>query len=522
MFDQLSTRLTDIFATLTKRGALRQEDVDTALREVRRALLEADVALEVVKQFVETVRTAAVGQQVIKSVSPGQQVIKIVHDAMVELLGTDGATLNLNVPAPALIMMVGLQGSGKTTSTGKLALWLKTREKKKVLLASLDTRRPAAQEQLAILGTQAGIDTLPIIAGQQPIEIARRAMSEAKLGGYDVVFLDTAGRTHVDEALVQELKDIRAFANPADVLFVADALTGQDAVVSARAFDEAVNITGAILTRIDGDGRGGAALSVRAITGKPIKFLGTGEKLDAIEAFTPQRMADRILGMGDIVALVEKASQTIDAEAAQKMAQRMAKGNFDLADMATQLQQMQAMGGLGGVMGMLPGMGKMKDAMKTANINDNTLKRQLAVIQSMTPKERAKPDLLNFSRKKRIAAGSGTSLEEINKVLKMHRQMADMMKMMGGKGMGGMGGGLASKLGGMFGMGGGGMPQMPKGMPQGLPSPDQMQELMKSMPKGGAGMPGLGGLPGLGAPNANNKLPGFPFGANQGLPKGKK
>ena len=391
MFESLQDRLGSILNGLTGRGALSEKDVSAALREVRRALLEADVALEVVRGFTDKVREQAVGADVLKSIKPGQMVVKIVHDELVEMLGAEGVSIDLNAPAPVVVMMVGLQGSGKTTTTGKIARRLTDRDKKKVLMASLDTRRPAAQEQLRQLGEQTGVDTLPIIEGQSPTEIAARAVQAAKLGGHDVVMLDTAGRTHIDEPLMVEMADIKAKSAPHEILLVADALTGQDAVNLARSFDERVGITGLVLTRMDGDGRGGAALSMRAVTGKPIKLIGTGEKMDALEEFHPRRIADRILGMGDIVSLVEKAAETIDAEKAQVMAERMKAGKFDLNDLSDQLRQMQKLGGMGGLMGMMPGMGKMKNQIAAAGLDDSVFKQQLAIISSMTRKERANP-----------------------------------------------------------------------------------------------------------------------------------
>src|SRR5690606_9660307 len=392
------------------------------------------------------------------SIKPGQMVVKIVHDELVDMLGAEGVSIDLNAPAPVVVMMVGLQGSGKTTTSAKIAKRLTERQNKKVLMASLDTRRPAAQEQLRQLGEQTEVATLPIVAGQTPVDIARRAVQAARLGGHDVVILDTAGRTHIDEPLMAEMAEIKRASSPHEILLVADALTGQDAVNLARNFDERVGITGLVLTRMDGDGRGGAALSMRAVTGKPIKLTGTGEKMDALEEFHPRRIADRILGMGDIVSLVEKAAQTIDQEQAAAMAKKMQAGKFDLNDLAEQLRQMQKMGGMGGIMGLLPGMGKMKDQLAAAGLDDKMFSRQIAIIQSMTPQERSTPVLLKHSRKQRIAAGSGTDAAQINKLLKMHRQMADMMKAMGGKGkkrgmMQGLMGGMAQKMG-LGGMGG--------------------------------------------------------------------
>jgi signal recognition particle subunit SRP54 len=489
MFDTLSERLNGILDRLTRRGALSEADVNEALREVRRALIEADVALDVVKSFIDRVRAEAVGEAVIRSVTPGQMVIKIVHDELVRTLGSEGAALDLNAPAPVPLMLVGLQGSGKTTTAAKLAKRISDRERRKVLMASLDVRRPAAQEQLRVLGEQAGIDTLPIVAGQQPAAIATRALTAGRLGGYDVVILDTAGRTHIDEPLMAEMAEIKKTANPHEILLVADSLTGQDAVNLAKSFDGRVGITGLILTRADGDGRGGAALSMRAVTGKPIKFFGTGEKLDALEEFEPERLAGRILGMGDIVGLVEKAAANLDADKAKRAAEKMRKGAFDLDDLAEQLGQMQKMGGMSGMLGMLPGVGKMKQQIDAAGFDDSLFRRQAAIISSMTRAERRNPDILKASRKKRIAAGSGTRVEEVNRLLKMHRQMADMMKAMGkNKGL------MGRMLGGLPGMGTGAAPI----------DPEALQRLGASgaLPKGLTGLPGLPGrgmtgLPGL-------------------------
>jgi signal recognition particle subunit SRP54 len=501
MFESLSDRLGGILDKLTKRGALGEGDVNEAMREVRRALIEADVALDVVRSFTDKVRAKAIGQDVVRSVTPGQMVVKIVHDQLVETLGADAEPIDLNAPAPVPLMLVGLQGSGKTTTAAKIARRLADRQKLKVLMASLDTRRPAAQEQLKVLGEQAGIDTLPIVAGQMPVDIANRAVTAGRLGGYDVVLLDTAGRTHIDEPLMAEMAAIKAATRPHEILLVADSLTGQDAVNLAKSFNERVGITGIVLTRVDGDGRGGAALSMRAVTEKPIKLLGTGEKLDDLEDFDPQRIAGRILGMGDIVGLVEKAAANFDAEKAQKAAERMRKGVFDLNDLAEQLQQMSKIGGMSGVMGLLPGVGKVKKQIDALGIDDSIFKHQAAIISSMTPAERRNPDVLKASRKKRIAAGSGTKVEEVNRLLKMHRQMADMMKANA------RGKGIFGKLGGMMGMPGmggmgGGAPQidpaalerlsksagLPGGLPGGIPS---------GLPGLGQKLPSLGGLPGL-------------------------
>jgi signal recognition particle subunit SRP54 len=491
MFDSLSDRLGGILDRLTRRGALTEADVDAALREVRRALLEADVALEVVTAFTAQVKTHAVGVEVIKSVTPGQLVVKIVHDQLIATLGDRSDPIDLNAPAPVPIMMVGLQGSGKTTTTAKLAKRLTEQGRRKVLMASLDVRRPAAMEQLAVLGQQVSVDTLPIVEGQQPAQIAQRAIQAGRLGGYDVVLLDTAGRTTLDEAMMAEAAEVKRAANPHEVLLVADALTGQDAVNLARSFDERVGLTGIVLTRIDGDGRGGAALSMRAVTGKPIKLMGTGERMDAIEDFHPARVADRILGMGDIVSLVEKAAATIDAEKAARVAERMRKGQFDLSDLREQIIGMQKMGGMSGLMSMMPGIAKMKNQLAAANLDERVLGRQIAIIDSMTPKERKSPDVLKASRKKRIAAGSGTKVEDVNKMLKMHRNMADVMKAMSGGPKRGPMAGLAN----MLGFGGGG----------GMPSPEQLQELQKRMPGGAPGLPP--GAPGGGLPPT---MPGLP------------
>lgn len=490
MFESLSERLSGIFDGLTRRGALSEKDVGAALREIRRALIEADVALEVVRSFTDRVREKAVGADVVKSVTPGQMVVKIVHDEMVAMLGSDAESISLAATAPVAIMMVGLQGSGKTTTSGKIAKRLTEKQNKKVLMASLDVRRPAAQEQLRQLGEQVNVETLPIIEGQSPVEIAKRAHQAGKLGGYDVIILDTAGRTHIDEPLMVEMADIKSAVSPHEILLVADSLTGQDAVNLAQSFDGRVGITGIVLTRIDGDGRGGAALSMREVTGKPIKLIGTGEKMEALEDFHPSRIADRILGMGDVVSLVEKASETIDAEKAAAMAKRMQKGQFDLNDLSDQLRQMQSMGGMGGIMGLMPGMGKMKKQIDAAGLDDSIFNRQQAIISSMTRKERIAPKLLNASRKKRVAKGSGTSVQEINKLLKMHRGMGDMMKKMGKKGglgglMGGLGGGLGKMMGGM---GGGGMPDMAN------MDPKQLEEMAKQIGGPGSGMPGLPGM----------------------------
>ena len=476
MFESLSDRLNGVFDRLRGRGALTEADVRSAMREVRVALLEADVALPVVREFVDRATEKAVGQQVLRSVTPGQQVVKIVHDALVEMLGAEEAGLENAVTPPAVIMMDGLQGSGKTTTTAMIAMRLTDKDRKKVMMASLDVARPAAQEQLAVLGRQADVATLPIVPGQPPVEIARRALNAARLQGFDVLMLDTAGRLHVDQALMDEMKAVAGATSPQEVLLVADALTGQDAVNVAKSFVDQIDLTGIVLTRLDGDARGGAALSMRAVTGKPIKFAGVGEGIDKLEAFHPERVAGRILGMGDVVSLVERAQETIQVEEAEALAAKMAKGQFDLNDLRAQLRQMQRMGGLGALAGMLPGIGKMRNQINQSGVLEgNVLGRLDAIIGSMTPKERVKPDLLNAKRKIRVAKGSGTTVQEVNKLLKMHQEMANAMKKI--RKMGGLG-----KLGALF--GGGGL--------------------------GGA----LGGLPGGGLP------PGSPSGGFPGLPGG--
>lgn len=457
MFEKLSERLGGVLEKLTKRGQLSEADVDEALREVRVALLEADVALPVVKDFITRVRVEAVGEKVVKSVSPGQMVIKIVHDELVNVLKPaegEGAGLDLNHPSPVPILMLGLQGSGKTTSTAKIARRFAEKQGKKVLMASLDTRRPAAQAQLAILGEQTGVKTLPIVPGEPPVAIAKRAMNTGRLEGYDIVMLDTAGRLAIDEELMAEIVAIRDAVKPHESLLVADAMTGQDAVNTAKHFQDKVGITGIMLTRIDGDARGGAALSMRAITGKPIKLLGTGEKLDQLEDFHADRVAGRILGMGDIVSLVEKAMEATEQAEAEKLALKMQKGQFDLNDLAQQMKQLQKMGGLGGIMGMLPGIGKMQKQLE-GKVDEKVVKRSLAIISAMTPKERRVPDIIKASRKTRIAKGAGVQVQDVNKLLKQHQEMSRMMKQvskMGQKGL--MRHGMAALMKG--GMGGGG------------------------------------------------------------------
>ena len=489
MFDSLSDRLGGVFDRLRGRGALTEADVRAAMREVRVALLEADVALPVARDFVDKITEQAVGQQVLRSITPGQQVVKIVHDGLVEMLGADESELNLGVTPPAVVMMVGLQGSGKTTTTAKIAKRLTSgqggRDRKKVLMASLDVNRPAAQDQLAILGEQTEVATLPIVQGQQPVDIARRAIQAAKLQGFDVLMLDTAGRLHVDQGLMDEMKAVADIAKPQEILLVVDSLTGQDAVNVARAFSDQVPLTGVVLTRMDGDARGGAALSMRAVTGKPIKFAGTGEKLDAIEGFHPSRVAGRILGMGDVVSLVERAAESIQQEDAERMAQRLSKGQFDMNDLRSQLQQMKKMGGIGALAGMIPGMKKAQAAMSQSGMDDRILLRMDAIITSMTPKERTKPELLNAKRKIRVANGSGTTVQDVNKLIKMHQEMATAMKRI-------------KKMGGLKGM----MAMLGKGGPGG-----GLGGLGNAMggPELGDAMNQMGGLPGL--PGTGAKLP---------------
>jgi signal recognition particle subunit SRP54 len=490
MFQSLSDKLGDVFSKLRGRSSLNEEDVALALREIRVALLEADVALSVVKEFTETIKTKATGQEVIKSVTPAQQVVKIVHDEIVALLGSENVALNFAATTPNAYLMVGLQGSGKTTSTAKIAKFITEKNRKKVLMASLDTQRPAAQDQLAQLGVQTGIATLPIVKGETPLEIAKRAMQAGRIEGYDVVMLDTAGRLAIDEDLMNEVAAIRDFAKPVETLLVVDAMTGQDAVNTAKAFDEKVSVTGIVLTRIDGDARGGAAMSMRAVTGKPIKLLGTGEKWDAIEPFHPDRIAGRILGMGDVVSLVERAVETINQDEAAEMAKKFEQGKFDFNDMLAQFQQMKRMGGVGSLMKMLPGLGKFSDQIDSANLDGKVMKRQEAIIQSMTKAERAKPALLNASRRKRIAAGSGMTVQDVNRLVKQYEQMEQVMRKMRKMGMGGMLGAMKSLMG--------------KDDQARLEEMQQQENIsLPGMPQsmsGGAmrGFPGLGGMGGMG------------------------
>lgn len=465
LFEALSGKLSGVFDGLAKQGALSEADVLEAMREVRLAMLDADVALPVVKDFVNKVKERAVGHEVLESISPGQAVAKIVNDALIDALGGAGAVpLNLNSTPPVPVLMVGLQGSGKTTTSGKLVLRLKTRERKKVLLASLDTQRPAAQLQLAQLAEQVGVTSLPIVAGQTPVEIAKRALDTGRREGYDVVILDTAGRLSIDEALMDEVRQIRDVTHPAETLLVVDAMTGQDAVNTAKAFNEAVGVTGVIMTRMDGDSRGGAALSMRAITGAPIKLIGTGEKLDGLDEFYPERVAGRILGLGDIAGLVEKAADTLDQEEGERLAQKMMAGKFDLDDYASQIRQINKLGSISGILGMLPGMGKVKEALGDKDLDTSILKKHLAIISSMTKAERKNPAIIKASRKKRIAAGSGSTVQDVNKLLKQFDMMSSMMKRFNKLGLKGlMRQGMSALM--PKGMGGGGPPGGPGGNP---------------------------------------------------------
>jgi signal recognition particle subunit SRP54 len=505
MFEGLTERLGGVFDRLSGRGVLGEKDIDEALREVRVALLEADVALPVVKDFIAKARESALGEAVIRSIRPADQVVKIVYDGLVEMLGGEEPTgLQLALNPPSIILMAGLQGSGKTTTAAKMALRLTKMDRQKVLMASLDTRRPAAMEQLATLGTQIGVDTLPIVAGQSAVDIARRALQAAKLSGYDVLILDTAGRTTLDEQMMSEAAQIAQIASPTETLLVADSLTGQDAVRTARAFHERLPLTGLVLTRADGDGRGGAALSMRAVTGLPIKFLGAGEKVEALDVFDARRVAGRILGQGDVVALVEKAAQDLDQAKTEAMARKLAKGQFDLEMMSDQLAQMEKMGGMEGLMGMLPGVQKMKKQIAESGMDDRMIKRQRAIIGSMTKQERRKPDILAASRKRRIAAGAGVEVSEVNRLLKQHRQMADAMKIMTRNG----GAGLA-RMASMLGGGGNDRLKNLGGGKQAAPDPKELEQLQQRLQGLGGGAPTPGGLPGLGGPSLP---PGFnPF-----------
>ena len=445
MFESLGQKLGKVFTGLRGKGALKEDDVNDAMREIRVALLEADVALPVVKTFIETVKAKAIGQEVIASVTPAQQVVKIVHDTLVEMLGSETSDLKFTTP-PSVYLMVGLQGSGKTTSTGKIARMLTEKQRQKVLMASLDVYRPAAQEQLRQLGVQNNIATLPIVQGEKPEAITRRALEAGRLEGFDVVILDTAGRLAIDEEMMAEVALVRDLAKPVETLLVADAMTGQDAVNVAKAFEDKVGLTGIILTRVDGDARGGAALSMKAVTGKPVKFLGTGEKSDALEPFHPDRIAGRILGMGDVVSLVEKAIETVDQDAAEEMARKFQKGQFDFNDLLTQMRQMDKMGGIQSLVKMLPGLGDLASKLDEAGVDDKIVKRQEAIILSMTKEERSKPELLNASRKRRIAEGCGMTVQDVNKLYKQLQQMQTMMKRMKKMGMGKMAGMMSGMM----------------------------------------------------------------------------
>lgn len=456
MFDNLSDRLSKTFKAIRGQGRLTEANVKDALRDVRRALLEADVALPVVKQFIEKVQERAIGQEVSTSLNPGQAFIKIVREQLTEVMGAEAEPLNFNVEPPAVIMVAGLQGAGKTTSVAKLAKLLKERDKKKVMLVSADVYRPAAIKQLETLAEQVDVLFFPSSADQDPVQIAKNAHAEAKKQFVDVLILDTAGRLHIDAEMMEEIQRLHKSINPCETLFVVDSMTGQDAANTAKVFNDALPLTGVILTKTDGDARGGAALSIREVTGKPIKFIGSGEKVDALETFHPDRMAGRILGMGDVLSLIEDAESKIDQKKAEKFAQKIQKsGAFDLEDFLEQLQQIQNMGGVGGLMGKLPGMGQMKDQI-SGDVAEKEFKRLEAMINSMTRQERRFPAVIKGSRKRRIAVGSGTTVPDVNRLLKQFTQMQKMMKKMKGGGMKNMMRGLAGKL--PPGMGGMGMP----------------------------------------------------------------
>lgn len=460
MFENLSERLTKTLRAVTGQAKLTEDNIKDTLREVRMALLEADVALPVVKDFVNGVKERAVGQEVSKSLTPGQVFVKIVNEELVRVMGEANEALNLAAKPPAVVLMAGLQGAGKTTSVAKLARLLKDREKKKVLVVSADVYRPAAIKQLETLAGEVGVEFYPSTADQKPIDIANNAIQHARLQHFDVLLVDTAGRLHVDESMMGEIKELHRAINPVETLFVVDAMTGQDAANTARAFNEVLPLTGVILTKADGDARGGAALSVRHITGKPIKFIGMGEKVDALEPFYPDRLASRILGMGDVLSLIEEAERKIDKNKAEKFAQKIKKGKgFDLEDFREQLQQMSSMGGMMGMLDKLPGMGQLTQQADTAQA-EKGMKQMEVIINSMTQKERRNPDIISGSRKKRIAMGSGTQIQDVNRLLKQHKQMSKMMKKFSGKG------GMSKMMRGMKGMmppgmgGGGGFPRM--------------------------------------------------------------
>lgn len=460
MFDNLQNRLSRTMKKVTGKNRLTDANIQDALRDVRKALLEADVALPVVKAFIESVRKRALGSEVSAALNPGQQFIKIVESELVTMMGEENASLNLAAKPPAVILMAGLQGAGKTTSVAKLARFLKEREKKKVVVVSADVYRPAAIKQLETLAGEVEVGFFPSSSDQKPVDIATNAISHARKSYADVVIIDTAGRLHIDDALMDEIREIQKAVDPVETLFVIDSMIGQDAVNTARAFDEALPLTGVILTKADGDARGGAALSVRHVTGKPIKFMGVGEKSDALEPFYPDRVASRILGMGDVLSLIEEAERKIDKGKAEKLVKKVVKGQkFDLTDLKEQLQQMQNMGGMSSMLEKLPGMGNIAQMAEQSNMTGQ-FKVMEVIIDSMTPAERANPDILNGSRKRRITTGSGTSIQDLNRLLKQHKQMAKMMKKMKGDGMAKM----MRGLGGMMG-GGGGMP--PGGSPPG-------------------------------------------------------
>jgi len=430
MFESLTNKFEEIFSSLKKAPSLDEKQVDEGLRSVRLALLEADVSLDVAKQFIENVKPKALGEEIVRSTSPGQMVIKIVYDELVNLLGSKSEKINLNAVPPVSMMLVGLQGSGKTTSTAKIAKYIERANKKKIMMVSLDVYRPAAQEQLKLLGEQNNILTLPIVEGQQPLDICRRALSAANLNGAEVIIFDTAGRTQIDLQMMSEIKQIEQTINPSETLLVADSLTGQVAANVAKEFKSTVNLTGIVLTRSDGDGRGGAALSMKYVSQVPIKFLGVGEKIDNLEEFYPDRIANRILGMGDIVSLVEKATQDLDEENLKKTEEKLKKGQFSLDDYLSQLRQMKKMGGIEGIMSFLPGVSKIKSQMDQAGVDEKIVSKNEAVILSMTKKERTNPKIIDGSRKKRIANGSGTDIATINKLLKQFKMMSEMMKKM--------------------------------------------------------------------------------------------
>ncbi|WP_297187880.1 signal recognition particle protein [uncultured Porticoccus sp.] len=455
MFENLSDRLSVSLKKISGKASLTEDNIQETLREVRMALLEADVALPVVKTFVEGVKERALGQQVGSSLNPGQQFLKIVQSELEHVMGDSNESLNLAAQPPAVVLMAGLQGAGKTTSVAKLARYLKEREKKKVMVVSADIYRPAAIKQLETLASEVGVEFFASHADQKPVDIARNAVQAAKVKFIDVLLVDTAGRLHIDDALMTEIRQLHKALSPIETLFVIDAMIGQDAVTTAKAFNEALPLTGVILTKVDGDARGGAALSVRQVTGKPIKFLGVGEKTDALEPFHPDRIASRILGMGDMMSLIEDVEQKVDRKKAEQLAKKVAKGKrFDLNDLRDQLQQMKNLGGFAGLMDKLPGMGNMSQMVEQANMGKQ-FSRMEAIINSMTPAERRNPDLLNGSRKRRITGGSGTNLQDLNRLLKQHKQMGKMMKKMKGKGMQQMMRGMAGNMPSGGGMGGG-------------------------------------------------------------------